>query len=499
MGKNILGFLGSFGSAEQTPEEIEGAVSIFLGGLIGGASAFKEASNDKKQFENFKTSEEQRYSDLITKIGPAATGLLRDNINSIHQVKGKKTVKVDNRDVEVDDYVLDDNGNAVVDPEKIKNLTLNQLANKHFWDADMIAAYRNDPALAELNRQTALVSYAYALATSKNEYSPEEIGVIVDRLPSESDNITLKDGKESIKEYIKHYRQLRDKIGSAKDDSINPERSNFNQFLIKSNLYLTAKLNSLNKVLPIATTESGKNTISTLISDTRESLLQLSEQVSAIEKAYAANIVQPTKLALEYTQLKNKTNKTEEELNRQRELYYLLSESQFIEGNPIANIPISSDTKDLTRSPGVRNLYNNELGVTALGISKLEEAIVDDKVPVEDLVKIFAQEITAVNRQNYSEVSRISDRISDKLDSAKTELEKSRDTFLIVSQFLTELISEDALSENVELVTLLSEVSNIGVGETVEDLVQNPEINYLLQSMAAEGIHIGGTDIYTQE
>lgn len=130
MGKNILGFAKGLVGAEDTPEEIEGAVSIFLGGLIGAGMGAASARRERAQARKIKASEELRYADLFDKIGPAALGLFHNGSKSLYKVKGTKTLDLGGSKFDINEHELDADGNAVFDPSALVNLTVNSLKDK---------------------------------------------------------------------------------------------------------------------------------------------------------------------------------------------------------------------------------------------------------------------------------------------------------------------------------------------------------------------------------
>lgn len=344
MGKNIVGFAKGLVGAEDTPEEIEGATSIFLGALIGGGMGALSTFRERSQAKKLKDQEESRYAELFDKYGPAALGLFQDNVNSIYKTKGKKELDINGTKLEINEHELDADGNAIIDSNALINRSLNSLKDKSLWDATMLAAYRNDPALGELTKETALASYAYNLVSHQYDYTDEEIATHLNRLSKVAENTAeLEDTKtfigeniNKIKQYVFDLRAISDKRSSVKQDLNNPEESKFNSFLTKSEFYLHSKLNALKTLENKATTPEGKQTINNMIEDTVKYLNQINTEVEGIRKEYDKTIINPQKLYSELDKLETaskKTPLTDEEVARRDELRYLLSEDKAINGD----------------------------------------------------------------------------------------------------------------------------------------------------------------------
>ena len=338
MANNVVGFFKGITDQESTPDEIEGATSIFLGGLIGAGMGAYGAIRERKERANLIEQEESLYKNLFEKSAPAAIRLMTDNVGSIYREKGKKTIKVGEQDVEVNDYELDENGNAIVDPDKVLRLTQNQLQNKFLWDAHMLAAYRNDPALAELNRQQALASFVYKLASSG--YDADQISHVLDRIDAvgteESKQLGideyLKNNIATAKDYTNQLFKISSKRGSSRTEVSNPNEAKFNNWATKVEFYLNAKQKALENLSQQATTPQGKETINKLLQDNVEQLRQLNEESSAVKKQYLKTVVDVESMYGEYEKLR-KSATTVEEKKRLKELTYQLNENSTIEGD----------------------------------------------------------------------------------------------------------------------------------------------------------------------
>lgn len=131
MALNVKGFVKSFMPGVTTDAlENEGAVAVFLGGLIGAGAAarghYVESKTKQKAIDEYT----KKYGDLFTgEIGKTALNLFQDSVSSIYKQNGKKKVKEGDKEIEVRDFDLKD-GQLQTDPEALTNITLGQLRNK---------------------------------------------------------------------------------------------------------------------------------------------------------------------------------------------------------------------------------------------------------------------------------------------------------------------------------------------------------------------------------
>lgn len=478
MGKNVLGFAKGLVGMDSTPDEVEGAVSIFLGGLIGAGMGAYGTARENRQRKNIIESEEKRYAKLFDESAPAALGIMTDNVASTFKVKGKRNIKQGDKDVEIRDFDLDANGNAIEDPEAILKLTLNQLKNKHLWDAEMLAAYRNDPALKELNKHEALGSYVYALLSAG--YELEEVNHLLDNLKQVGDSEAKQLGVDTMlannvslaKEYAKELSEISSKKGSAKVDLSNPAEAKFNDWSTKVEFYLGLKSKALNTLISQATTEQGRNTIIKLQEDTNEQLRQLREETSAIKKEYMKTIFDPALKYAEASKLEAKKDRTVDEENKLRELRYLFFEDQHINGEwamtgGSRELPSGAELSSKAKTrPGSKDRMNKEVGATAIAISRIEETLVQDSPDYIGIARDF-DNVTireGINKDRVdralvdtakgidAELASVQQNVSSSLElGAATEALASSDWLfeegLTVNEVLMEAFSDSKLSE----------------------------------------------------
>jgi len=119
----------------------------------------------------------------------------------------------------------------------------------------MVAAMNNNQTLGELNKEMALASYAYQLASRNNLYSKEDIINIVKANAEIGDaeakrlglDASIQENMATVERYIDAIEATNNKYQTAK--SVNdPAEFGFRSFLRNTDLYLQAKLAAINRV-----------------------------------------------------------------------------------------------------------------------------------------------------------------------------------------------------------------------------------------------------------
>ena len=134
---NLKGFAKSFipGTTNSAAED-EGAISIFLGGLLGGLFGARGGMIENKQIREVAKEEAGRYSNLFDKLGPQAFAHLVENIKSILKKGDSIEVEIEGKKVTVPAFErkTDENGKEffAVDEDAILNKTVNELANSNY-------------------------------------------------------------------------------------------------------------------------------------------------------------------------------------------------------------------------------------------------------------------------------------------------------------------------------------------------------------------------------
>ncbi len=394
MADNAAGFFKSFMyGSEETPEQIEGATSIFLGGLIGGSAALRSHIIEKKQFNKQKEQAQTRFNDLIENYGKAADKVFVDNVGAVHKNKGKKIVKQEDKEFEITDYEVDEKGNAILDSEALNKFGLNSLRNKHLWDAQMLALYENDPALGELNKQMALASYAHSLLTNKHNYTSEEIDALLDQHveigteEAKALGITtyIKENMEQAKAYVKEFEGIRDKRSSLnKADNANLNDALFDNFIAKTEFYLSAKKKALEKISAQTTTEAGKENVNKLIEDTDKYLHEIRNNVTEIRKEFNDTVV-----TRETLRGKLNTAIKDKKLDEAIGLSYKVQEDTFINGdwggiNSSRSLTTQEAREGVAATPGSRDFFQYQEGRSVITTNRVAEALEakDDPVAV---------------------------------------------------------------------------------------------------------------------
>jgi len=342
---NLKGFAKSFipGTTNSAAED-EGAISIFLGGLLGSLFGARGGMTENKQLRKVAADEASRYSNLFEKLGPQAFAHLIENKKSILKKGDSTEVEVEGKKITVPTFErkTDENGREffAVDEDAILNKTVNELANSNYWDASSVAAYTNDQLMSEYNDEMALAHFAYQLATNPKRYSKEEIKQYLSTLSATANEEakalgidTLVDQNyDKILKYIDKIEQLDSSHNPAKHLD-NPDEYYFQDFMKKLKFFSHTKTEALNRLMPLAKKVDTVTALGNLLADQQELSKQLEEEESEIRKEYDARITSVRKLNDEAFQLKEKKNKTSEEQSKLKELMYLLAENKSVNGD----------------------------------------------------------------------------------------------------------------------------------------------------------------------
>jgi hypothetical protein len=374
MGSNILGFAKSFvPGAELTADEIEGSVAIGLGATIGGLSGVYGAMLDKKQEKGMRTEELARRADLFGgSFSKAAHVAFRENANSINKIskaEPTKTIKLGDQDHEITNYELDEDGNTIVDPEAVTQVTTNQLREKRFWDAQTVAAFNNDPVMAEMNKHTAMASHVYTLMNKG--YSKEEIGSYFDSLEEGANADLSALGIESdIKANIALGKSLAttfENISSTTSSKAKEMADGQFDLWVKKNLFYSAtKRKALESARSKATTDGAKEVIDNMLKDLDGLDTELTSKRAELKKTFKELYLDVEAARNEAKALGKKANKTPEDIARLNELAYSLSQ------NAYANGPFDTTETRLARAP---------IGKKA----SLETAAANNLIRIEDI------------------------------------------------------------------------------------------------------------------
>src|SRR5690606_16772111 len=92
---NMKGFVKSVvpGQYDLTADEEEGAVSIALGGILGGAFGLMSHRMETKNMEALVKNENESYKKFVKDVLPAAATVLRMNVTSVLKANGTTKVK----------------------------------------------------------------------------------------------------------------------------------------------------------------------------------------------------------------------------------------------------------------------------------------------------------------------------------------------------------------------------------------------------------------------
>lgn len=448
MAHNIKGFAKSFLPGTTTTKmEDEGAVSIFIGGLLGGLSGVGRGMADKQAMSSAIKGEQARYDNLFKTIGPAAANFFIEDVKSTLKKNG--TVKIpgpDGTEIEVDNFetFTDENGEVQFrrDPEAMLRRSVNDLNNTKHWDAAMVAAYTNDKLMADYNDEMALSAYAYKLATDPQKYSKEEIAQYLDSLAEIGTEEAKRLGKDSfikentdkVKEYVNALDQIDKETGSIAAENTDPDELAANNFVKRNKYYVNTKLNALNRIkaLPIKRPET-LQTIDALIADATEQLELLVTDEKQIKDLYKSRVRDSMKQLGKLQELKAKTSKSAEDLTEIAKIEYLFEESQAVNGTYESStagdtnvdatfgltsaVPIRHQTRV---RPGTREANSYRIGKQVLAL----EDIATDLANKEDTRGIAYKFLNAVSLENpgsSSAQTQIVGRINNDIDELDNE------------------------------------------------------------------------------
>lgn len=501
--KGIKSFFKGVVGWDDTPEETEQAVSVFLGSLIGGGMGAYSNVRERKQREQLITSEQDRFKKIL-EAGDIATKLMGQNISSIYKVKGTKTVKEGDQDIEIREFDLDADGNPLIDEDKLLQLVTNQLANKHLWDAEMLAAYRNDPTLKEFNKHQALASYAWRLIAAGAEQ--EEVEHLINKLEvtAESEAAALgvdkilKDNLNLVKQYAKDLQSIMDKRGSSASDL---ESTKFTDWLNKTEFYLKAKMNSLTELFRQATTEQGKNTINALIEDTAAQLSDISERPTELRKLYKETIFDPETRLGDIKRLEKLQDKTPEQIEELNRMLYDLAENNFVNGRWVESqgsrtLPSGAELFSKARiNLGSRDMLRAATGRTIAALDRITEAMAEQNPDYLRIARDFNNNVIIRDDPNVKV-------IQDKLLTEIQKLSDENDQVVADNEFLygvTNILGTyDYADGSSTLRQVIKDVS-LETGRAADEADADVLTDEIIGELNNAGLSVNGTEVFTEE
>lgn len=347
---NIKGFIKSFIPGVTTSaREDRGALAIGIGKIIGGAGGARSFTQQAKQYKSTVETEKTRYDDLFKEggIGDNAFDFFIDEVGSIFKRgKDKEVTAADGKKVLAPSYELDDSGNPIQSDEAVLKKMNAELRNRKLFDMQMIAAYKNSPALAEFHKNRSLAAYAYQLASKG--YSGEEIDMYLSELDKANHEAAkqlgittyVTENHETVKQYIDTLQKNSDLLRDSKEFDKDPVRARFQIFAMKSKFFLDTKIDALEKAKKTAT-DTGLETIDKMIEDASAMSKALVEDKENVFKEYKEKIFDVHMLVKELKDLDGKRTAgkalTKEESDRLDELEYTLTEEQYANGEYVFN------------------------------------------------------------------------------------------------------------------------------------------------------------------
>lgn len=359
------------GEYDITADEAEGALSIALGGILGGAFGLNAHRMESANVRELVETENKSYASFVKDVLPAASTVLKENVTSILKQNGTIKVPFGDKKVEIPNYEVDENGNWQHDDKAVMNLVTNSLRSQVFWDLELVAAVNNNQTLGELNKEMGLLSAAFELATKKNQYSKQDLLNILKANTEIGDaeakklgiDTLIHENMDTIAKYIDAIEATNNKYQTAKAVS-NPAEYGFKSFLRNTDLYLQGKINAINKIRTKHENMTPKlsEQLNILEADTlvyREFL----KDEKQIRDIYDTFVDRPAKYESEKRKLQEKKDKTQEDYDKIRELSYLLAEEAYINGT------------FAWQGTGARG---NPIGLNSLALSQTTRGSMDD-------------------------------------------------------------------------------------------------------------------------
>lgn len=158
--KYTMGLIGNLGVKEDAKAVVLGMI---LGAPMGAVGGYGEAKSFNERMPGFlnalRSSETQYQADI--------KGLYKTHAQDVKDVEGKVIHQKGS-------IIIDDLGNPIHDPEKIKNLTFQAINSKNLADKQAIAILTGNADMAEMNENMALSSAVFReLATAAEDEDTE--------------------------------------------------------------------------------------------------------------------------------------------------------------------------------------------------------------------------------------------------------------------------------------------------------------------------------------
>ena len=461
----LKGFVKSFLPGFSTDAmEDESAISIMLGGLIGGGMGARSAYVENNSAKTAISKEKTRYDRLFNELGPAAGNLFIDNVGSIYTRNGTKKVAIKNEkgeDIEIDspNFVFE-NGELQKNPQAITNLVTNQLRNKHLFDAQLMAVYKNDPLLDEYNKQVALSVYAHDLVSKG--YTAEEVAQQVDSLTAvgtqEAKDLGvdtfISDNMDKVKEYAKALETIA-ATNSTSEDLMDEDgyENLFKSYLNKTSYYAEVKKKALENIKAVTKDTKAVEAIDTLLKDIEEVQEQIRTDKKGIREEYFNTVAPAIKMHMEYNELLKEKAKSTEQQDRFDKLDYLVREEFAINGkwaafnNSHANTYGATNKELVNTLPGTRQEHYYNLGRQALAVEQAKQNIAAG----EDVLRTAN---ALMDNAYYSdpEFKTVLSPMMNVLDSQKTEMEDAiegmTDSLAQIDEYVTGQITVGEMDES---------------------------------------------------
>lgn len=329
-------------AAEAGTDEDEAATSVALGGIIGGGMS-QLGTYQKRSAMDAAISQEQLNWTRVKLANAMGKNFLINN----YTVGLKKFGTKDELDAEgnptgnkIDNYLNPATNEVEINAEAMQNLILRRTRDMNLNIAQLDAVLSNNKPLTELNKEMALMSYAWHLKSLPN-VSKEDIDALLEydvKLPVRKELEGVLEGDileknlSSLKKYMDLWDQATETVGGMYDFSGSEVEQEFGAMMKQAYFYDAAKKQAFENMLETSS-DTIKPQLQAMIQDIGAHLKGFRANLPAYQRAYNAEIAPGIQAVerLEAIQTKLRDNNTplEERANleaEQKKLEYVITE-----------------------------------------------------------------------------------------------------------------------------------------------------------------------------
>lgn len=310
----------------------------------------------------------------------------------------------------------------------------------------MVAAYRNDPLMAEYNKKIALAVMAHDIYTKG--YSVEEASKYLESLKSvgtEEAKLTgvdtfIADNIELAKSYLSKLDAIHTKNASKNDLEKDAQNKKFSSFLNKINYYLEVKQDILSAF-------PSNETIDKLLLDNSSLLEELANNKEGIKKEYLDTVDDIDNHLKVRAELKDKKNRTPEEQERLDRAIYKTAEFRHVEGEyalvdqATSTLSASLSPYQLSQiTPGSRDYFDSAIGRQQLALEDVTNSLALKEDPAK-IANLLYKNVVSSDAQ----VDSLVEQTNAALDEESTKLKSESDKILDEVEFInSDLLFSDA-------------------------------------------------------